>query len=87
MGLNNCVQVDAMGNLGTDQLALAEKPDLGGLSASTPVVLFAHIPLWMVYEKWGWGTQDGATALSYGEAFCRIGHGLERAYPSDRAEG
>jgi Icc protein len=68
VGLNNCVQVDAMGNLGADQLAWL-KADLGGLSASTPVVLFAHIPLWMVYEKWGWGTQDGATALSYMKRF------------------
>ena len=63
VGLNNCVQVDAMGNLGADQLAWL-KADLAGLSASTPVVVFAHIPLWMVYEKWGWGTQDGAQALA-----------------------
>ena len=63
VGLNNVVQVDAMGNLGTDQLAWL-KTDLAGLSASTPVVVFAHIPLWMVYEKWGWGTQDGAQALA-----------------------
>ena len=68
VGLNNCVQVDAMGNLGADQLAWL-KADLGGLSASTPVVVFAHIPLWMVYEKWGWGTQDGETALSYMKRF------------------
>jgi Icc protein len=68
VGLNNCVQVDAMGNLGADQLAWL-KADLDALSASTPVVLFAHIPLWMVYEKWGWGTQDGATALSYLKRF------------------
>ena len=63
VGLNNCVQVDAMGNLGADQLAWL-KADLAGLSASTPIVVFAHIPLWMVYEKWGWGTADGAEALS-----------------------
>jgi Icc protein len=63
VGLNNCVQVDAMGNLGGDQLAWL-KADLGGLSASTPIVVFAHIPLWMVYEKWGWGTADGAQALA-----------------------
>jgi Icc protein len=62
VGLNNVVQVDAMGNLGTEQLAWL-KSDLAGLSASTPVVVFAHIPLWMVYEKWGWGTADGAQAL------------------------
>src|ERR1700678_249883 len=63
VGLNNCVQVDAMGNLGAEQLAWL-KPDLTGLSASTPIVVFAHIPLWMVYEKWGWGTADGAQALA-----------------------
>jgi len=63
VGLNNCVQVDAMGNLGADQMAWL-KSDLAGLGASTPVVVFAHIPLWMVYEKWGWGTADGAQALA-----------------------
>ena len=63
VGLNNCVQVDAMGNLGADQIAWL-KSDLAGLSASTPIVVFAHIPLWMVYEKWGWGTADGQQALA-----------------------
>jgi Icc protein len=63
VGLNNCVQVDALGNLGAEQLAWL-KSDLAGLSASTPIVVFAHIPLWMVYEKWGWGTSDGAQALA-----------------------
>jgi hypothetical protein len=63
VGLNNCIQVGAMGNIGAEQLAWL-KSDLGGLTASTPVVVFAHIPLWMVYEKWGWGTQDGVEALS-----------------------
>lgn len=62
VGLNNCVQVDAMGNLGAEQLAWL-KSDLAGLSSSTPIVVFAHIPLWMVYEKWGWGTADGEQAL------------------------
>ena len=62
-GLNNCVQVDAMGNIGAGQLAWL-KSDLAGLSASTPIVVFAHIPLWMVYEKWGWGTGDAAGALA-----------------------
>lgn len=63
VGLNNCVQVDAMGSLGAEQLAWL-KADLAGLNASTPIVVFAHIPLWMVYEKWGWGTADGAQALT-----------------------
>jgi 3',5'-cyclic-AMP phosphodiesterase len=63
VGLNNCVQVDAMGNMGDDQLKWL-KSDLAGLSHSTPIVVFAHIPLWMVYEKWGWGTKDGEQALA-----------------------
>lgn len=63
VGLNNCVQVDAMGNLGADQLAWL-KSDLAELSASTPIVVFAHIPLWMVYKQWGWGTNDAQQALA-----------------------
>ena len=38
-------------------------------SASTPIVVFAHIPLWTVYPDWGWGTDDGAQALSYLKRF------------------
>ncbi|HEY1767063.1 MAG TPA: metallophosphoesterase [Terracidiphilus sp.] len=64
IGLNNCQQVDAMGRLGDDQLKWL-KADLGALSSSTPIVVFAHIPLWMVYPEWGWGTPDGAQALTY----------------------
>jgi predicted phosphodiesterase len=68
IGLNNCLQIDALGKLGPDQLAWL-KQDLAGLSVSTPIVVFAHIPLWMVYPEWGWGTQDGAEALSYLKRF------------------
>ena len=68
IGLNNCLQIDAMGKLGADQLSWL-KSDLASLSASTPIVIFAHIPLWMVYPEWGWGTQDGAEALSYLKRF------------------
>jgi hypothetical protein len=68
VGLNNCLQIDAMGKLGPEQLRWL-KDDLGSVSASTPIVVFAHIPLWMVYPEWGWGTQDGAEALSYLKRF------------------
>jgi Icc protein len=64
IGLNNVQQIDAMGKLGPEQLRWL-KNDLASHSASTPIVIFAHIPLWMVYPQWGWGTQDGAEALSY----------------------
>jgi len=42
-----------------------EGEDLGGLSSSTPIVVFTHIPLWAVYPQWGWTTQDGEQALGY----------------------
>lgn len=51
-----------MGNLGTEQLKWL-KADLQGRSSSTPIVVFAHIPLWTVYADWGWGTDDAAEAL------------------------
>lgn len=68
IGLNNVVQLEGLGDLGAEQLAWLEK-DLKGLPASTPLVMFAHIPLWAVYPEWGWGTQDGAEALSYVKRF------------------
>ncbi len=62
VGLVNVLQLEGMGKLGGDQLKwLAD--DLKSRSASTPIVLFAHIPLWTVYPEWGWGTQDSAQAL------------------------
>jgi 3',5'-cyclic AMP phosphodiesterase CpdA len=55
--------LDSLGDLGPQQLQWM-KNDVSGLSSSTPIVLFAHIPLWMIYPQWGWGTVDGAEALS-----------------------
>ena len=64
IGLVNVVDLKAggLGNLGAEQLAWLED-DLKGRSKSTPIVVFAHIPLWTVYPQWGWGTEDGARAL------------------------
>jgi 3',5'-cyclic-AMP phosphodiesterase len=56
------------GQLGQDQLAWLEK-DVRGLSSSTPIVVFAHIPLWTIYPDWGWGTDDAAQALTYLKRF------------------
>ena len=64
IGLVNVVNLKAggLGTLGDEQLKwLAD--DLKGKSAETPIVVFAHIPLWTVYEKWGWGTDDSARAM------------------------
>ncbi len=38
--------------------------DLRGVSTSTPIVVFTHIPLWTIYAPWGWGTEDGDRALA-----------------------
>jgi 3',5'-cyclic AMP phosphodiesterase CpdA len=64
VGLVNVVDLKAggLGNLGNDQLEWLEN-DLKDRSASAPIVVFAHIPLWTVYPEWGWGTDDGARAL------------------------
>ena len=70
IGLVNVTDLKAggMGSLGEAQLAwLAD--DLKGKSASTPIVVFAHIPLWTVYPDWGWGTQDSAQALALLKGF------------------
>jgi 3',5'-cyclic AMP phosphodiesterase CpdA len=68
VGLSNVMALEGLGRLGRDQLAWL-KDDLSGQSASTPIVIFAHIPLWTVYPQWGWGTEDGAEALSYLKRF------------------
>jgi Icc protein len=52
-----------LGNLGAEQLAWLAQ-DLKGRAASTPIVVFAHIPLWTVYQQWGWGTADGMDAMA-----------------------
>jgi 3',5'-cyclic-AMP phosphodiesterase len=52
-----------LGVIGKDQLEWL-KADLAGLADSTPVVVFAHVPLWAVHEKWGWGTRDAEQALA-----------------------
>jgi Icc protein len=64
IGLVNVLNLKAggLGSLGPEQLDWL-KNDVRGLSASTPIVVFAHIPLWSVYPEWGWGTDDSEQAL------------------------
>ena len=64
IGLVNVLNLKAagLGFLGNDQLEWLED-DLKALKDSTPIVVFAHIPLWSVYPSWGWGTDDAAIAL------------------------
>jgi 3',5'-cyclic-AMP phosphodiesterase len=70
IGLVNVMNLKAggLGNLGKDQLEFVED-DVKHLKPSTPIVVFAHIPLWSVYPEWGWGTDDGAQALGYLKRF------------------
>jgi hypothetical protein len=70
VGLVNVADLKAggMGALGAEQLAWLEA-DLKGKSASTPIVLMAHIPLWTVAQNWGWGTDDAEKALALTKRF------------------
>jgi 3',5'-cyclic-AMP phosphodiesterase len=70
IGLVNVMNIaeGALGNLGDDQLAWL-KDEVSGLASSTPIVVFAHVPLWSIYPQWGWGTQDAERALGYLKRF------------------
>ncbi len=65
IGLVNVLNLEAggLGQLGDEQLEWLEA-DIKGLGSSTPIIVFAHIPLWAVYPQWGWGTSDSERALS-----------------------
>ena len=70
IGLVNVMNLKAggLGTLGHEQLEWMED-DVKHLKHSTPIVVFAHIPLWSVYPEWGWGTDDSAQALAYLKKF------------------
>jgi Icc protein len=70
VGLVNVMDIkeNGLGILGSEQLAWLES-DLKDRSSETPIVVFAHIPLWTVYPEWGWGTSESAQALSYLKRF------------------
>jgi Icc protein len=70
IGLVNVLNLKAggLGTLGHEQLEWMED-DVKHLKSSTPIVVFAHIPLWTVYPEWGWGTEDSAQALAYLKKF------------------
>ena len=65
VGLVNVLKYkgEGVGALGQDQIEWLEK-DLAPLTASTPVIVFAHVPLWAVYPQWGWVTEDAERALT-----------------------
>jgi 3',5'-cyclic AMP phosphodiesterase CpdA len=57
-----------LAQLGDEQLEWLEK-DVAHRSASTPIVVLAHLPLWTIYEPWGWGTSDADRAFAYLKRF------------------
>jgi len=65
IALNNVMQArdGGFGGLGDEQVAWA-LADLAGHGTSTPIVVFAHMPLWTIYQPWGWGTADAGTLLA-----------------------
>src|ERR1700722_13549731 len=71
IGLVNVLALEGLGKLGEDQLNWLAA-DLKARPSSTPIVVFAHIPLWSVYPEWGWGTDDGAQALTYLKRFAAV---------------
>lgn len=65
IGLVNVLNLKAggFGSLGQEQLKWIAD-DVQHLKSSTPIVVFAHVPLWTIYPEWGWGTDDSAQALA-----------------------
>jgi len=67
----NVFNFENMGILGSEQLDWLAK-DLSGISASTPVVVFTHVPLYALYPDWGWTTEDGSKALALLQRFDHV---------------
>ena len=70
VGLNNVQNFEKAkaGGFGAEQLEWLKK-DLKGRGASTPIVVFTHVPMWPIYPEWGWATADAPQALSYLKRF------------------
>ena len=65
VALNNVLsfRTGTLVTLGDEQITWMKR-DLAQVSHSTPIVVLAHIPLWTIWEPWGWGTADSAQALA-----------------------
>ncbi len=77
IGLVNTFSLEALGHLGPAQTEFVRR-DVAGLDSDVPIVVFSHIPLFAMYPKWGWGTDDAATVLGHLRRFssvtCLNGH-------------
>jgi len=63
LSLVNVFNFEIDGKLGTEQLDFIEK-DLAAQKRSTPIVVFAHVPLYALFPQWGWTTEDGSRVLA-----------------------
>jgi 3',5'-cyclic AMP phosphodiesterase CpdA len=63
VALVNVFNFEIDGKLGAEQLDFVEK-DLAAQKRSTPIVVFAHVPLYALFPQWGWTTEDGARVLA-----------------------
>lgn len=77
IALVNTLSLEKLGHLGNDQIDFVRK-DLAGLKSDTPIVLFSHIPLFAMYPKWGWGTDDSLQVIAmlrrFSSVTCLNGH-------------
>jgi len=71
VSLVNVFNFEKMGLMGQKQLDWLAA-DLAAQKASTPIVVFAHVPLYALYPQWGWTTEDGAQALAMMRRFERV---------------
>ena len=71
VALINVGEGETMGVLGNEQLAWLEK-DLAARKASTPIVVFGHVPLFAVAPEWGWTTADGVKAIAMLQRFSAV---------------
>ena len=87
VGLVNVMNLKAggLGSLGREQLEWLEK-DVKHLSNSTPIVVFAHMPLWTRLSGMGLGHRRQRAGAFLPEAF-RLGDRAERTHSPDHAEG
>ncbi|QIY99663.1 metallophosphoesterase [Streptomyces sp. S1D4-11] len=77
IALVNTLSLEKLGHLGNDQIDFVRK-DIAGLSSDTPIVVFSHIPLFAMYPKWGWSTDDALKIIAllrrFSSVTCLNGH-------------
>ncbi|MDP9117096.1 MAG: metallophosphoesterase [Actinomycetota bacterium] len=71
IALVNTLSLEKLGHLGGDQIDFVRK-DVAGLGSDTPIVVFSHIPLFAMYPKWGWGTDDALQVLALLKRFASV---------------